>query len=34
VIASFAEESENIRYFGTQYREYMKRTKRFVPKLL
>jgi protein-S-isoprenylcysteine O-methyltransferase Ste14 len=34
VIASFAEESENIRYFGAKYREYMKRNKRFVPFLL
>jgi protein-S-isoprenylcysteine O-methyltransferase Ste14 len=31
VIASLAEENENIRYFGTKYREYMKRSKRFVP---
>jgi protein-S-isoprenylcysteine O-methyltransferase Ste14 len=25
------EESENIRYFGSEYAEYMKRTKMFVP---
>lgn len=25
------EEAENIRYFGEKYREYMKRTKMFVP---
>lgn len=31
VMASLAEETENIRYFGKQYRDYMKRTKRFVP---
>jgi len=31
VIASLAEENENIRYFGTKYRDYMKRSKRFVP---
>ncbi|MBU1427001.1 MAG: isoprenylcysteine carboxylmethyltransferase family protein [Gammaproteobacteria bacterium] len=31
VIATLAEENENIRYFGTKYREYMKRSKRFVP---
>ncbi len=31
VIGSLAEENENTRYFGMQYREYMKRTKRFVP---
>jgi protein-S-isoprenylcysteine O-methyltransferase Ste14 len=26
-----AEESENIRYFGPAYSEYMKRTKMFIP---
>lgn len=26
-----AEEAENLRYFGDEYRQYMKRTKRFVP---
>jgi protein-S-isoprenylcysteine O-methyltransferase Ste14 len=25
------EESENVRYFGTAYAEYMKRTKMFIP---
>ena len=34
VLTTFAEESENIRYFGAQYRKYMKRTKLFVPFLL
>ena len=34
LIASLAEEKENIRYFGEKYREYMKRSKRFVPFLL
>lgn len=29
--AALAEENENIRYFGTKYREYMERTKRFFP---
>ena len=29
--AAKAEELENIGYFGTQYREYMKTTKRFIP---
>ncbi|HPN34224.1 MAG TPA: isoprenylcysteine carboxylmethyltransferase family protein [bacterium] len=28
------EEEENVRYFGEPYREYMKRTKRFIPFLL
>lgn len=28
------EEAENVKRFGTQYREYMKRTHRFVPFLL
>jgi protein-S-isoprenylcysteine O-methyltransferase Ste14 len=31
VIAALAEEKENVRYFGEQYREYMNRTLRFVP---
>jgi protein-S-isoprenylcysteine O-methyltransferase Ste14 len=31
VFSALVEEAENIRYFGTQYREYMKRTKRFIP---
>jgi protein-S-isoprenylcysteine O-methyltransferase Ste14 len=34
VITAFAEESENIRYFGAHYQKYMKRTKLFVPFLL
>ena len=34
MIAALVEEAENIRYFGTPYREYMKRTKRFVPFLV
>lgn len=34
VIAALAEESENTRYFGATYRDYMKRCKRFVPFLL
>jgi Isoprenylcysteine carboxyl methyltransferase (ICMT) family. len=34
VITAFAEESENIRYFGAQYQKYMKCTKLFVPFLL
>ena len=34
VMAALVEESENIRYFGGQYREYMKRNKRFVPFLV
>lgn len=31
VAAARAEEIENIRYFGEAYREYMKRSKMFVP---
>jgi protein-S-isoprenylcysteine O-methyltransferase Ste14 len=31
VIAAFVEESENIHRFGDAYREYMGRTRRFVP---
>jgi protein-S-isoprenylcysteine O-methyltransferase Ste14 len=34
VIATFVEEHENIRFFGSKYREYMHRSKRFVPFLL
>jgi protein-S-isoprenylcysteine O-methyltransferase Ste14 len=34
VITAFAEESENIRYFGAPYQKYMKGTKLFVPFLL
>ena len=31
LLATRAEEAENIRYFGNEYREYMKRTRMFVP---
>lgn len=31
LLATLAEEMENTRYFGAQYQEYMKRSKRFVP---
>lgn len=34
VIAALVEEKENIRFFGTQYQEYMKGTKRFIPYLI
>ncbi len=34
VFATLAEETENVRYFGEPYQDYMKRTKRFVPFLL
>ncbi len=34
VLTALAEEKENIRYFGVQYQDYMKRTRRFVPFLL
>ncbi|MBI5430449.1 MAG: isoprenylcysteine carboxylmethyltransferase family protein [Nitrosomonadales bacterium] len=34
VAATRAEEIENIGYFGEQYREYMQRTKMFVPFIL
>jgi len=34
LIGTYAEENENIRYFGTKYQDYMKRTKRFVPFLV
>ncbi len=34
VIATFVEEHENIRFFGTRYQDYMRRSKRFVPFLL
>jgi protein-S-isoprenylcysteine O-methyltransferase Ste14 len=34
VTTAFAEENENIRYFGAQYQKYMKCTKLFVPFLL
>lgn len=28
------EEAQNIRYFGTEYRDYMKRTRMFIPYIL
>jgi protein-S-isoprenylcysteine O-methyltransferase Ste14 len=31
VATARAEEVENIKYFGAQYREYMRHTKRFIP---
>jgi protein-S-isoprenylcysteine O-methyltransferase Ste14 len=31
VLAAKTEETENISFFGEAYREYMKRTKRFIP---
>ncbi len=34
VVAALVEEDENVRYFGAQYRQYMKRTKRFLPFLV
>lgn len=34
VVTAITEESENIRYFGHKYHEYMKRTKRFIPFIL
>jgi len=34
VLTALSEEKENTRYFGTQYQEYMKCTRRFVPFLL
>lgn len=34
VLAALAEELENTRFFGEKYREYMRRTKRFVPFLV
>lgn len=34
VITALTEEGEDIRYFGSPYEEYMKRSKRFVPFLL
>jgi len=33
-LTAFFDERECIRYFGDQYREYMKRTKRFIPFLI
>jgi protein-S-isoprenylcysteine O-methyltransferase Ste14 len=34
VAAARVEEAENLRYFGKEYRAYMKRTKMFIPYLL
>jgi len=34
VATSRVEEKENLNYFGDAYREYMKRTKRFIPFIL
>ena len=34
VATSRAEEAENLNYFGEEYREYMKRTKMFIPFIL
>ncbi len=34
VFTALAAEKENLRYFGTRYQEYMKRSKRFLPFLL
>jgi protein-S-isoprenylcysteine O-methyltransferase Ste14 len=31
VLSALREETENIRYFGDEYTEYMKRSKRFIP---
>ena len=31
LVAAMIEEKENIRFFGSSYRRYMRRTKRFVP---
>lgn len=34
VVAALAEERENIGFFGSQYRDFMARTKRFIPFLV
>ena len=34
VVTAITEESENIRFFGHRYHEYMERTKRFIPFIL
>lgn len=34
IITARVEEGENIRYFGQQYREYMKQTRMFIPFVL
>mgnify|MGYP002395703106 CR=1 FL=1 len=31
IVAALIEEKENIRFFGSAYRRYMRRTRRFVP---
>lgn len=31
VVAALIEERENIRFFGSSYRRYMRRTRRFIP---
>ncbi len=31
LLTALCEEQENVRYFGEPYREYMKKTKRFIP---
>lgn len=31
LLTALREEEENVRYFGEPYREYMKKTKRFIP---
>jgi protein-S-isoprenylcysteine O-methyltransferase Ste14 len=31
IMTARKEEAENLRYFGTSYQDYMKRTKMFVP---
>ena len=34
IVAARVEEQENLRYFGAVYRDYMNRTKRFIPFIL
>ena len=34
IVAARMEETENLQYFGAVYRDYLKRTKRFIPFLL
>lgn len=34
IAAVYAEEKENVRYFGDAYRDYMQRSKRFMPFIL
>jgi len=33
VVTARIEEAENVRYFGEEYRDYMKKTRRFIPYL-